>query len=1121
MLQTQTSFFLRVCCSVDVLRRVVVLLVLAALAAAAGAAVPAAKRHYALAGGDAATTLRQFVEQSGEEVFYVVTTVRGVRTNPVKGEFSAREVIERMVANTGLVVVRDQKTGAMTVGRAPRPAPPAPPPPAPGASSSSSAAPMKNRTLLTALTGWLAATAAVAQTAPAAAPETALILSPFEVTADSDKSYGALNANSITRFKVELDKMPVSAEVLNEAFMNDVGAWGVESMLREYSAGAGTLDGAGASTGVNNPMDRFDTSMSLRGMGAPTVQRDAFMPAKGAATSMGFTSNFDIERVEVINGPQSLLYGFSGAGGAINLVPKQARFGRPAHGSFRFQVDQHGHKQGLLDLSAARRTLALRFVATRQQLGNRRVFIDGDLDGLYGQIAWRPFANTTVRLSEGYTNYRRLYQNLTTLTALSTANDARNGLSLRYLLATNQITAAANGQPSGAGVIGNGTLTWDNVDSTAGRALSDYTRAHTHGLTVDTVWSRAFSTQIAAGYADNSASRYSNGLAQFVAPNVAANPTGTWAVAPNAVDIIGHTRARAFRISGVLTNSLFRGRAQSQTAFGADFSGSVFNRVFRGYARADASGNPIVNPSPTAAANGFTLLARTYTALPNGPIRNVSVFEPGAKTITIDGVTYTEVGTNEPVPSLISAANPLGLTGRGTNGRNNNDTEIKGVYAANFTTWLDGRLTTLAGLRAGELRALRDDFGTPAVPSFRSIARTKAVSFNAGVNFAWRDWLRPYVSLSDSLSPSASVLTDPYGEPQGNSRGTGGEAGLKFTNEARTVSGSVAWFVAESPREQNAINGTLTGIINPDGLNGEYLNPGSSITVARRSSGVQLSATAMLRDNWRVRVSASNFNSVIRTDKSYAQLYNDQFHANPQGQVTYRDGTPVYVSSTATQVSTATAAGATPLTIAMMNTPGHRYYANPAPESARINPTSGAATILRTVDPVRGPILTGATGLPISALQIAPLPDAPPVGVVVVSKAGDLAAGNPKYSANLTSIYTFSSGWLRGVRVGGTIAKSWTMTSYQYYEGGVAAGKPRLTFYMPRPVRFDAILGYERKLGRYRVSTQLNVNNLFNRYDVVLLPSATTGYSGARGTGIGATFNTEPRLAVWSVTLGL
>lgn len=946
------------------------------------------------------------------------------------------------------------------------------------------------------------------------------MLSPFEVTADSDKSYGALNSNSITSFKVELEKMPVSADIMNEAFMNDIAASGIETMLRDYAAGAGTYGAdPAAAAGANNPMDRFDTTMSLRGLGAPTMQRDAFMPAKASVTSMGFTTNFDIERVEVINGPQSLLYGFSGAGGAINLVPKQARLNQPSSGTARFQVDQYGHKQVQFDFGTSRKNLALRLATTRQVLGNRRVFLDGTLEGMYGQIAWRPLDRTTVRFTESYTGFKRLYQSFSTLTALSTANDARNGLSLRYLLASGQINAAANGGASGAGVIGNGHLTWDNIDATAGRALSDYTRSHSHAATADTVWSRMLSTQLAVGYGENYAARYANGAAQFLAPNVVANTTGTWAAAPNNINIIGHTRAKSLRFSGVLTNSLFQDRAKSQTSFGVDYNRTNFNRVYRGYARTDASGAIIFNPSPTAATNGYTLAPRPQQAIPNGPIRDALSYEPGAKNVTINGLTYTEVGVNEPVPSLISSTNPLGLTGRGQAGRNVNDTIIKGLYAANFTTWLDGRLTTLAGVRAGQVWALRDDVGTALVPSVRNVADSSAVSVNVGANYELRPWLRPYVSFSDSHMPPTTVQGDPYGESPGNSRGTGGEFGFKFGNERR-ISGTVAYYVAKSSDEQYLVNTALAPIINPSGLNGEFRTPDSWITVARRSSGVQVAATASPSDRWRMRLSASTFNSIVNTDKSYAQLYNDQFYANPRGEVTYRDGSTVFVSPTATQVVASTAAGAAPLTIAMLNDPTSRYYANPDLDTARINPTSGAATALRTIDPVRGPILTGATGLPISKLQIAPNPAAPPAGFLVVSRAGDLAAGNPKYSVNFTNIYTFGTGWLKGVRIGGTVAKSWLMTSYYYYEPAVTSTATRYAFVMPRPVRFDGILGYERKVGRYRVSTQLNISNLFNRYDVVLLPSATTGLKGARGTGIGATFNAEPRLASWTVTVG-
>ena len=117
MLPTTAPFILRVCRSVDALRRLVMLLVLAALAAALRAAPAPVKRSYSIPAGDAGVTLREFVEQSGEQLVYVVTTVRQVKTNAVKGEFTGREVLERMLLNTALTVVEDKKTGALMVRR--------------------------------------------------------------------------------------------------------------------------------------------------------------------------------------------------------------------------------------------------------------------------------------------------------------------------------------------------------------------------------------------------------------------------------------------------------------------------------------------------------------------------------------------------------------------------------------------------------------------------------------------------------------------------------------------------------------------------------------------------------------------------------------------------------------------------------------------------------------------------------------------------------------------------------------------------------------------------------------------------------------------------------------------
>lgn len=144
------------------------LLVLAAAATIARGAP--ARRHYEVPAGDAARTLRQFVQQSGEQVLYVVPKVRGVKTNPVKGEYTARQVIELMVANTELIVGQDEKTGALVVNRATSPKPPAAnPPPSSRSSNQEPTRPMKRRNLIAMFAAWLgfaAAPAAPAQTTP-------------------------------------------------------------------------------------------------------------------------------------------------------------------------------------------------------------------------------------------------------------------------------------------------------------------------------------------------------------------------------------------------------------------------------------------------------------------------------------------------------------------------------------------------------------------------------------------------------------------------------------------------------------------------------------------------------------------------------------------------------------------------------------------------------------------------------------------------------------------------------------------------------------------------------------------------------------------------------------------
>jgi outer membrane receptor for ferric coprogen and ferric-rhodotorulic acid len=960
-----------------------------------------------------------------------------------------------------------------------------------------------------------------AQTAPRAS-ET-IELSPFEVKAEADKSYGALNSNSLTAFSTELKAMPVSADIFSETFMRDIGFSTVEEMIQTFSAGAGTFslqpDGSAAN---NQYLDRnANGSLSLRGLSAPTMQVNGFFPSGGnGINGTGLTSNFFVERVEVIGGPQALLYGVSGSGGVTNLVTKQARFNRPQSGSVRFQVDQYGNKQEQLDYGWGNARVGVRLALLHQMFGGRRDFIGGPMEGGYLQVAYRPWTNTVLRYSLERTNLDRINANSgsMTLSALSTANDARNGQQLHWLLATNQVQAAANGAPSGAGPIMNGTLNWDNVDSIAGGQSGETQRHALHTLVAETRWNDWLSTQLSAGYRSERRKKMMNSGVTFWAPNVTANPLKTWAV--NVGSGSGAStytwqpvRQKVLRYSALAEKELFGGRARTKTVAGADYSrtdGAINGYLF---VLMDKDWNPVIN-GPTA-YNGYIPMPAVSWAVTNGPVKD-PLWKREDSRITYNGANYGRVVTNDTKASLISPTNPQGLTGTGS-GSFRHTTDIQGgYYAANFTDWFNGRLSTVVGFRSGKAYSrAATEAAAPNPPSVGSEGDSQYTAFNFGANYAVNRWLRAYVEASDNYNPAASTFADPYGEFSKSASGAGQEAGLKVTSPDGRTSGTVAVYRTKSKNELHAFTSTLTNDINPAGLNGRWGPAGNTINVDRETTGAQVTVTAAPRSGWRLRFSGAYVGSEIATEKVYAQVYNDQFYATPQGQVTYKDGTPVYVNPNVTQVLTATSAGAVPLTLGLMNDPTSRYYANPVAVSGAITSNAAVATILKTIDPVRGPILTGVTGLPISALQIAPNPQAPPPGKIVVTKRGDIVTGVPKFSANMTNVYTFREGALRGLRVGGSVVAYWKSSLYYYYPQGVAQPNNRALWYRPNLQTVSGILGYERKVGRYSWSTQLNIQNMFNRYNVVLLPNYVNGWAGPNN----ATFDAQPRMYVWSTTL--
>lgn len=119
-------------------------------------AADAVRKIFDLPADAAEKSLRRFSAQSGIQVIFPTEVARGVRTRAVVGEFTSREALERMLANTRLKVVPDEKTGALTITRVPDEAPPLPVNEPKSTTTTEPTTTMKRKNPITMLGAWIA-----------------------------------------------------------------------------------------------------------------------------------------------------------------------------------------------------------------------------------------------------------------------------------------------------------------------------------------------------------------------------------------------------------------------------------------------------------------------------------------------------------------------------------------------------------------------------------------------------------------------------------------------------------------------------------------------------------------------------------------------------------------------------------------------------------------------------------------------------------------------------------------------------------------------------------------------------------------------------------------------------
>jgi len=120
-----------------------------------------------------------------------------------------------------------------------------------------------------------------------------------------------------------------------------------------------------------------------------------------------YRSLYNLEQVEVLRGPNALLFGRGGTGGLINRVTKKADLYDTFIG-YKTSVDTFGGFDIAGDVNyALNDKTALRVNAYYESLNNHRDFFGGDRIGINPTLRWQPTAATTVDLSYEYANNER------------------------------------------------------------------------------------------------------------------------------------------------------------------------------------------------------------------------------------------------------------------------------------------------------------------------------------------------------------------------------------------------------------------------------------------------------------------------------------------------------------------------------------------------------------------------------------------------------------------------------------------------------------------------------------------------------------------------------------------
>ncbi|WP_109126477.1 TonB-dependent siderophore receptor [Dyella sp. C11] len=323
-----------------------------------GAANTDGRLSFDLPAGPLGTTLLRIASRSGHLISIDPAVVQDKQSPAVRGSYTGEQAAELALANSGLSIATTTGNAWTLV---------------PAAANARPAAPAKT----------------------SASVGSAKTLGAMQVYGVNSATYAASDSSAGTKTATPLLETPEAISVVTRAQMDAQGVQNVPQALR-YTSGILT-----AQRGFSQDGGGLE-EMYVRGFMVDQYLDGLRLPSRSVASyGASAIDPYDLESIELVHGPASVMYGQSSPGGLVNLVSKTPT-DTPLH-EVGVQTGSYARKQLQFDLSdALSDTVTYRVTGLGRDADTQVDHVSDKRVMLAPSLRWKPSDSTSLTILSGY-----------------------------------------------------------------------------------------------------------------------------------------------------------------------------------------------------------------------------------------------------------------------------------------------------------------------------------------------------------------------------------------------------------------------------------------------------------------------------------------------------------------------------------------------------------------------------------------------------------------------------------------------------------------------------------------------------------------------------------------------